>query len=122
MSTSTRDGWDIGMVAALESLKPGSNWTLNGEDIYSNIQWLEPPVSEGGQAKPTEDELNAEIARLNTEYANKAYQRSRKPEYPDIGEQLDALYHAIDGDSDLKSKFSAFHTAIKTIKDKYPKS
>ena len=110
------------MVAALESLKPGSNWTLNGEDIYSNIQWLELPVSEGGQAKPTEDELNAEIARLNTEYANKAYQRSRKPEYPDIGEQLDALYHAIDGDSDLKSKFSAFHTAIKTIKDKYPKS
>ena len=39
MSTSTKDGWDIGMTAALESLKPGSNCTLHGDDIYSNFQW-----------------------------------------------------------------------------------
>ena len=53
MSTSTRVGCDIGMVAALESLRPGCNWKLDGDDIYSNIQWLELPVSEGGQAKTT---------------------------------------------------------------------
>ena len=34
MSTSTKDGWDIGMTAALESLKPGSNWILYCDDIY----------------------------------------------------------------------------------------
>ena len=49
------------------------------------------------------------------------YKDSRLSDYPDIGEQLDALYHAIDADSDLKGKFSTFHTAVKKIKDKYPK-
>ena len=73
--TSTRDGWNRGITAALESLRPGSQWTINGDDSYSNIQWLEPS---GGQTIPTESELNAEISRLNTEYINKQYQRVRK--------------------------------------------
>ena len=45
----------------------------------------------------------------------------RKDEYPEIGEQLDMLYHAIDADSDLKGKFSNFYSTIKSIKEKYPK-
>tara|TARA_Y100001973_G_C5158392_1_gene312140 strand:+ start:265 stop:648 length:384 start_codon:yes stop_codon:yes gene_type:complete len=45
----------------------------------------------------------------------------RREEYPEIGEQLDMLYHAMDADSDLKTKFSSFYTSIKEIKDKYPK-
>lgn len=118
---SVIEGWDTGIGAAIQSLKPGAEYSISGEGVYSEIVWLEKPVYEGGQAKPTEDEINAEIARLNTLYAQKEYQRKRKPEYPDIGEQLDALYHAIDADSDLKGKFSTFHTAVKTIKDKYPK-
>ena len=48
--TSTRDGWDRGITAALESLRPGSQWTINGDDSYSNIQWLEPS---DGQTIPT---------------------------------------------------------------------
>ena len=46
---------------------------------------------------------------------------NRKDEYPDIGEQLDMLYHAIDADSDLKTKFSSFYNTIKSVKEKYPK-
>ena len=118
---SVIEGWDTGIGAAIESLKPGAEYSISGQGVYSEIVWLEKPVYEGGQAKPTEDEINTEIARLNTLYAQKEYQRKRKPEYPDIGEQLDALYHAIDADSDLKGKFSVFHTAVKKIKDKYPK-
>ena len=45
----------------------------------------------------------------------------RKDEYPEIGEQLDMLYHAIDADSDLKTKFSSFYNTIKSVKEKYPK-
>ena len=45
----------------------------------------------------------------------------RSQEYPAIGEQLDMLYHAIDADSDLKTKFSSFYNTIKSIKQKYPK-
>jgi hypothetical protein len=40
-------------------------------------------------------------------------------EYPDIGEQLDMLWHAID-DNTL-DKTSDFYTALKSVKDKNPK-
>ena len=45
----------------------------------------------------------------------------RREEYPEIGEQLDMLYHAMDADSDLKTKFSSFYNTIKSVKQKYPK-
>ena len=41
--------------------------------------------------------------------------------YPAIGDQLDLLWHAIDADTDLKSKFSAFYNCIKEVKDANPK-
>ena len=41
--------------------------------------------------------------------------------YPAIGDQLDLLCHAIDADTDLKSKFSAFYNSIKAVKDANPK-
>ena len=41
--------------------------------------------------------------------------------YPAIGDQLDLLWHAIDADADLKSKFSAFYNSIKEVKDANPK-
>lgn len=51
----------------------------------------------------------------------KQARQERKNEYPEIGEQLDMLYHAIDNDSDLKGKFLNFYNTIKSIKEKYPK-
>lgn len=51
----------------------------------------------------------------------KQARQDRKNEYPEIGEQLDMLYHAIDNDSDLKNKFSNFYNSLKSIKEKYPK-
>ena len=51
----------------------------------------------------------------------KQARQDRKDEYPEIGEQLDMLYHAIDADSDLKTKFSSFYNTIKSVKEKYPK-
>ena len=41
--------------------------------------------------------------------------------YAPIGDQLDLLWHAIDADSDLKVKFSAFYNSIKEVKDANPK-
>ena len=70
---------------------------------------------------PTEEELKAEETRLLEEYASLKYHRDREHKYPPLEEQLDKLFHAIDADSDLKTKFSDFHTAIKSVKDKYPK-
>ena len=46
--------------------------------------------------------------------ATKTYADKRKADYPDIGDQLDALYHAGVFPEDMAAK-------IKTVKDKHPK-
>jgi len=57
--------------------------------------------------------VNAEVARLQADYAAKEYQRDRAKEYPSIADQLDTLYH---------SGLDAWKAQIKTVKDKYPKA
>ena len=51
----------------------------------------------------------------------KKYQRDRAKEYPAIGDQLDMLWHSINEDAALKSKYFKFHQAILAVKSKYPK-
>jgi len=67
-----------------------------------------------GQTPPTEAEINAEIVKLEAEYAAQAYARSRAVLYPDIGDQLDALYHAGVFPEDMAAK-------LKKVKDDNPK-
>ena len=58
--------------------------------------------------------ITTEINRLQTEWNAQSYARSRAEEYPSIGDQLDALYHAGTFDSTMTA-------TIKAVKDKYPK-
>ena len=44
---------------ALQALKPGSQWTLSGND-YSGLEWLD-----NEQTKPTETEINSKISALD---------------------------------------------------------
>ena len=44
---------------ALQSLKPGAEWTLRGED-YSGLEWVDKK-----QTKPTETEVNSKISELD---------------------------------------------------------
>jgi len=46
--------------AALQSLKPGAEWVLRGED-YSGLEWLD-----SSQTKPTETEVTNKITELDT--------------------------------------------------------
>ena len=62
---------------------------------------------------------NKKIAELQAEYDAKQYQRDRV--YPSIGDQLDMLWHSIDRDGELKSKYYDFYEAIKAVKVKNPK-
>ena len=50
------------------------------------------------------------------------YIAKRKLAYPSIGDQLDMLWHSIDQDAQLKSKYFDFYEAIKAVKVKYPKN
>lgn len=92
---------------ALISLKPGAQWSLNGDE-YGGLQWYDdnelPP--------PTEEEVQVEIERLQQEYQNNQYQRDRASEYPSIQDQLDTLYH---------QGYDGWKARIDEVKNKYPK-
>ena len=45
--------------SALQSLKPGAQWSLNGFD-YSDLTWLDTK-----QTQPTETEVNSKISELD---------------------------------------------------------
>jgi hypothetical protein len=95
----------IEKAQAIRSLYPNAEWVLRGDEL----EWLDT-----NQTQPTESEITAEVARLQAEYDAKAYARSRAAEYPAIGDQLDALFHAGVFPADMAA-------AIQAVKDKYPK-
>ena len=99
---------------ALQSLRPGAEWMLIG-DNYNDIRWLEKPVYEGGQRKPTIEEVEVEVARLQQEWENTEYQRLRAKEYPDVKEYLDGL---VKGDTEQMQEYIDNCLAVKA---KYPK-
>jgi hypothetical protein len=68
---------------------------------------------------PSQSIIDAKMLKLQNAYNAKQYQRDRV--YPSIGEQLDMLWHSIDRDGELKSKYYDFYEAIKAVKVKNPK-
>ena len=91
---------------ALVSLRPKSSFVMRGEEIS---EWLDESTS-----PPTRAELDAEVIRLQADFDSKQYQRDRAIEYPNIGDQLDALYHAGVFPDDMAAK-------LKAVKDANPK-
>ena len=102
------------ITKAILSLRPGAIWSLDG-DTYDGLQWLEKPVWEGGQKKPTKAEVEAEVARLQKEWEDTEYQRLRAKEYPDVKEYLDGL---VKGDTE---QMQAYINKCLEVKAKYPK-
>ena len=60
-----------GIGSALQVLKPGAEWTLNGED-YSGLTWLDSK-----QTQPTETEVNSKISELDSAEAMKLLREER---------------------------------------------
>jgi len=57
---------------------------------------------------------------IELKYSNSlTYGEKRRASYPQIAEQLDMLWHALD--SGTLNKDSDFYTKLKAVKDKYPK-
>ena len=82
----------------------GGEVTWNGEEMLYH----------SGQTPPTDAELDAELKKLQDAYDAQEYARTRKPLYPDIGDQLDDLYK--------EGVFSASMAAkLKKVKDDNPK-
>ena len=81
--------------------------------------------SSGNDVSVAQSNIDAARVALDAEAAAVKYKTDRttngSKRYPAIGDQLDLLWHAIDADTDLKSKFSAFYNSIKEVKDANPK-
>ena len=80
---------------------------------------------DGRSVSLDQSKIDSARATLDAEAAAVKYKTDRTTNgstiYGSIGDQLDLLWHAIDADADLKSKFSAFYNSIKAVKDANPK-
>ena len=73
------------------------------------MEWLEP---EGGQTKPTEEEVVQKIAELTYKEEVEVYKVQRAAEYPSYADQFDQIFH---------EGIDAWKTTILDVKNKYPK-
>jgi len=103
------DNGSVNILHALQSKWVGTQWIGNGI-TYNGIEWLD--VNE--IPKPTENEINTEITRLQAEYDNLAYARNRKSEYNALSQ-----FELISDDS--INSTTTHKDAIVAIKTKWPK-
>jgi len=92
-------------VEALVKLQPNAEFTVK-DDV---IEWLSDDITQ-----PTDAEIQAKIDEMVAEYDAQEYARNRKVEYPSIGDQLDALFHAGVFPEDMTA-------TIQAVKDAHPK-
>ena len=100
------------VIKAILKINPTAEVSVSGNDI-NQITW------ENGTTPISKADIEAKMVEVQAEYDAKQYQRDRV--YPSIGDQLDMLWHSIDRDGELKSKYYDFYEAIKAVKVKNPK-
>ena len=99
---------------AILKINPNAQFTIIGDDINTcEIKW------HNGTTPISKADIEAKIVEVQADYDAKQYQRDRV--YPSIGDQLDMLWHSINNDAELKSKYFDFHQAILAVKAKHPK-
>lgn len=103
---------------ALCSLCPSAQWSYtvhSGEKLnYNDVEWNE----NNKIPKPTLEEIEVEIQRLQQEWEATEYQRLRAPEYPPLTELADALYWSSKGDT---TKLQEYYDACEEVKNNHPK-
>ena len=95
------------ICSAILAINPSAEVSVNNES-------LDEITFHNGTAVISKSDIQAKQAELKADYDAKEYQRKRQPEYPTIGDQLDALYHAGVFQTDMAAQ-------IKAVKDKYAK-
>ena len=73
---------------------------------------------DGTQVTLVQSEIDAARATLDAEAAATAYQSTRQPLYPSLGDFADAMYWNSKGDS---SKLTAYYAACEKLKTDNPK-
>ena len=105
----------ITLLKAIRAINPEAQFTYREEDINS-IVW------ENGTTPISKADIEAKMNEMADKPEQSNYAELRRNAYPEIGDQLDMLWHSIDQDPQLKSKYFDFYEAIKAVKVKYPKN
>ena len=88
-------------------------WSDSKNKIYANL------VIHGDQEKPTQEFLESELARLQSEHDAQDYARNRQAEYPSINDLIVALWeNVVEERASAVISLEADRQAVKT---KYPK-
>jgi hypothetical protein len=93
---------------ALQSLKPGAQWTLRGDD-YSGLEWLD-----SSQTKPTETEVNSKISSLDAAEAMRLLRIERDT-------RIAKTDWRASSDLTLASAWSTYRQALRDITTQTPK-
>tara|TARA_R100000750_G_C2280306_1_gene70947 strand:- start:173 stop:490 length:318 start_codon:yes stop_codon:yes gene_type:complete len=101
------------IIKSIIAINPDAQVNVSGNNI-DKITWLY------GTTPISKEDILAKQTELQADYDAKQYQRDRV--YPSIGDQLDMLWHSIDQDGELQTKYFEFYQAIKAVKVKHPKN
>ena len=103
------------VIQAILKINPNAEVSVSGDDI-NTIEW------HNGTTPIPKVDIEAKMNEMANEPEQSKYAELRRNAYPEIGDQLDMLWHSIDQDPQLKSKYFDFYEAIKAVKVKYPKN
>jgi len=103
------------IIDAILKINPNAEASVSGNDI-NQITW------ENGTTPIPKADIEAKMNEMANEPEQSNYAEQRRNAYPEIGDQLDMLWHSIDQDPQLKSKYFDFYEAIKAVKVKYTKN
>jgi len=101
------------LIEAIKKLYSGT-FSVTETGIYEEIEWLSEDIE-----KPTLEEIQAEVQRLEEEWEKTEYQRFRSKEYPPLEDFVDAYYWVQKGESTLMDEYIS---RCDEVKEKYPKS
>ena len=104
----------MSIFKAIMKINPEADFTYTDDDI-NKIVWM------NGTTPIPKADIEAKMNEMANEPEQSNYAQQRRNSYPEIGDQLDMLWHSIDQDAQLKSKYFNFYEALKAVKVKYPK-
>ena len=102
------------IIKAIQKINPNALVSVSGNDI-NTVQW------HNGTTPIPKADIEAKMNEMANEPEQSNYAQQRRSAYPEIGDQLDMLWHTMDKDNELQHKFYDFYQTIKKVKVDYPK-
>ena len=97
-------------------INPNAIFYCADDNDLDSIKWLD------GTTPIPKADIEAKMNEMANEPEQSNYAQQRRNAYPEIGDQLDMLWHSIDQNPKLKSEYFEFYEAIKAVKVKHPKN